>query len=141
MKLLKMLGENARISLSEMGREVGLSTSGIRRRVKQLENSGVIKGYTVIIDPQKSDRGVAAFMSVEVDSHGAGKIARALARRREVCEIHRTTGDQSLILKIRAQDLDSLNKFVEDRLNSYDGVKSVTTIVAMETFKEVPLNL
>jgi DNA-binding Lrp family transcriptional regulator len=141
MKLLKMLGENARISLSEMGREVGLSTSGIRRRVKQLENSGVIKGYTVIIDPQKSDRGVAAFMSVEVDSHGAGKIARALARHREVCEIHRTTGDQSLILKIRAQDLDSLNKFVEDRLNSYDGVKSVTTIVAMETFKEVPLNL
>ncbi len=141
MKLLKMLSKNARISLSEMGREVGLSTSGIRRRIKQLEKSGVIKGYTVIIDPHKSDRGVAAFMSVEVDSRGARKIAKALARYREVCEIHRTTGDQSLILKVRAQDLDSLNRFVEDRLNSYDGVKSVTTIVAMETFKEVPLNL
>ena len=79
-------------------------------------------------------------MSVRTNSHDAGKVARALARCREVCEVHGTTGDHGLILKVRAHDLDNLNKFVEDKISSYDGIDNVVTTVTMKTFKEEQLS-
>ncbi len=141
MKLLKMLGNDAHISLRKMGREVGLSTSGVRRRVKQLERSGLIKQYSALIDPQKFGYGVMAFVSIDVDSRSMRELVRSLTRCHQVCELHNTTGGYGVMLKVRARDVESLKKFVDDRIQSFDSVKSVRTIVAMETIKESLLNL
>ncbi len=141
MKLLKMLGNDAHVSLRKMGREVGLSTSGVRRRVKQLERSGLIKQYSALIDPQKFGYGVMAFVSIDVDSRSMRELVRSLTRCHQVCELHHTTGVYGLMLKVRARDVESLKKFVDDRIQSFDSVKSVRTIVAMETIKESLLNL
>ncbi len=141
MKLLKMLGNDAHVSLRKMGREVGLSTSGVRRRVKQLERSGLIKQYSALIDPQKFGYGVMAFVSIDVDSRSMREFVRSLTRCHQVCELHHTTGGYGLMLKVRARDVESLKKFVDDRIQSFDSVKSVRTIVAMETIKESLLNL
>jgi Lrp/AsnC family transcriptional regulator for asnA, asnC and gidA len=141
MKLLKMLSDDAHISLRKMGREVGLSTSGVRRRVKQLERSGLIKQYSALIDPQKFGYGVMAFVSIDVDSRSMRELIRSLSRCQQVCELHHTTGGHGLMLKVRARNVESLKKFVDDRIQSFDSVKSVRTIVAMETIKERLLNL
>ena len=140
-KLLKMLNSNAKISLSKMGREVGLSASGVRKRIKQLERSGLIKSYTAIIDPQKFGLELMALLSVDVDARGEHELIRSLSRHHEVCELHRMTGGHGLMMKVRARDLESLNKFIENHLHSFDSVKSVRTMVAMETFKETLINL
>ena len=140
-KLLKMLNSNAKISLSEMGREVGLSASGVRKRIKQLERSGLIRSYTAIIDPQKFGLELMAFLSIDVDARGEHELIRSLSRHHEVCELHRMTGGHGLMMKVRARDLESLNKFIENHLHSFDSVKSVQTIVAMETFKETLINI
>ena len=136
MKLLKMLNDNARTPLREMGREVGLSTSGVRRRVKQLERSGLIQKYSALIDPRKFGYGVMAFISVDVGIRGMQALIRSLSRCQQVCELHRTTGGHGLMLKVRARDLESLNKFVDERIQSFDSVTRVRTTVAMETLKE-----
>ena len=141
MKLLKMLGDDAHVSLRKMGREVGLSTSGVRRRIKQLERSGLIKQYSALIDPQKFGYGVMAFVSIDVDSRSMRELVRSLSRCHQVCELHHTTGGHGLMLKVRARDVESLKKFVDDRIQSFDSVKSVRTTVAMETIKERLLNL
>ena len=141
MKLLKMLSDDAHVSLRKMGREVGLSTSGVRRRVKQLERSGLIKQYSALIDPQKFGYGVMAFVSIDVDSRSMRELVRSLSRCHQVCELHHTTGGHGLMLKVRARDVESLQKFVDDRIQSFDSVKSVQTTVAMETIKERLLNL
>ena len=141
MKLLKMLSDDAHVSLRKMGREVGLSTSGVRRRVKQLERSGLIKQYSALIDPQKFGYGVMAFVSIDVDSRSMRELVRSLSRCHQVCELHHTTGGHGLMLKVRARDVENLKKFVDDRIQSFDSVKSVRTIVAMETIKERLLNL
>jgi len=141
MKLLKMLSDDAHVSLRKMGREVGLSTSGVRRRVKQLERSGLIKQYSALIDPQKFGYGVMAFVSIDVDSRSMRELVRSLSRCHQVCELHHTTGGHGLMLKVRARDVESLKKFVDDHIQSFDSVKSVRTIVAMETIKERLLNL
>lgn len=141
LKLLKMLTDDAHTPLRKMAREVGLSTSGVRRRIIQLEQSGLIKRYSAIIDPKKYGYGVVAFVSVDVDSRALHELARSLSRRHEVCELHHTTGGHSLTMKIRARDVDSLNKFVDDYIQSSDSVKSVRTTLAMETLKENIVNL
>lgn len=141
LKLLKMLNANARITISKMGREVGLSTSGVRRRIKLLERSGLIKGYSAIIDPKKLGRGLLAFVSVDVDSSSMQRLISFLSKSREVCELHRTTGGHNLMIKIRVKDLESLNKFIKERVLSFDPVKNVRTVVVMETIKETLVNL
>ena len=139
-KLLKMLNADAKISLSKMGREVGLSASGVRKRIKQLERSGLIKNYAAVIDPQKFGLELMAFVSVDVDARGERELIRSLSRYHEICELHRMTGG-GLMMKVRARGLESLNKFIENHLHSFDSVKSVRTMVAMETFKETLINL
>ncbi|MEM2908142.1 MAG: Lrp/AsnC family transcriptional regulator [Candidatus Hadarchaeales archaeon] len=141
LKLLKMLNANARIPISKMGKEVGLSTSGVRRRIKLLERSGLIKGYTTIIDPKKLDRGLLAFVSVDIDFQGMQKLISRLSKSHEVCELHRTTGGHNLMIKIRVKDLESLNKFIKENIYSFDPVKNVRTVVVMETIKETLVNL
>lgn len=140
-KLLKMLNENARVSLREMACEVGLSTSGVRRRIKQIERLGLIKKYSAIIDPQKFGYGVMAFISVDAGSRGTRELIRSLSRCHQVCELHRTTGGHGLMIKVRANNMDGLNKFIDERIQSFDSVKGVQTTVVMETLKETLLNL
>jgi len=141
MQLLKMLNANARASLSEMGREVGLSISGVRKRVKLLEKSGMIKGYTTVIDPRKFGRGVLAFVNIEVDARGVRDVIKTLSRCHEVCELHQTTGGHALLAKVRTKDIENLKKFVDDRISVFDSVKSVRTTITMDTFKESLLNV
>ena len=89
-----------------------------------------------MVDHKKLGRGLTAFASVDVDPKSVKELARMLARRHEICEVHRTTGEHGLMLKIRAADVDSLNRFLGDVVGSLNPVKEVRTIVAMETFKE-----
>ncbi len=141
LKLLKMLNGDAHISLNRMGREVGLSTSGVRRRIKQLEQKGLIVKYSAQIDPKKYGYTVAAFVSVDVDPRSMHELIRALIRHHEVCELHRTTGPYALMIKVRAKNVDDLNRFIEEHIQSFDFVRSVHTVLAMDTLKETILNL
>jgi len=136
-----MLDDDAHVPLRKMGREVGLSISGVRRRIKQLERSDLITKYSAIINPKKYGYGVVAFVSVDIDSRVLPELTRSLTRHHEVCELHRTTGGHGLMMKVRARDMDSLNKFVDEYIQSFDSVKSVETTLVMETLKEALLNL
>ena len=140
LRLLKILSEDAHTSLHKMGREVGLSTSGVRRRIKQLEKTGVIKKYSAIVDPKKYGYEITAFVSVDADAQSLRELINSLTRRHEVCELHRTTGGHDLMIKVRTKDVDSLNKFVDNHIRSFDSVKSVRTTLAMDTIKEIIVN-
>lgn len=134
LKLLKLLNENAKRTLKELGRGVGLSVSAVRKRVEKLERSGVIKRYTVEVDHRKLDLGLTAFLKLEVDPKDLRNLTQRLSHYREVCEVHRITGNHNLLVKVRAKDVTSLNKFLE---NLTDGmVREMETLVAIESFKE-----
>lgn len=141
MKLLRIMAHDSRTSLADMAKEVGLSISGVRRRILALQRGGVIRGYSIDVDPRKYGYSVTAFVTVEVDSRGTNEFMRGLSKRHEVCEIHRITGDHSVLLKVRARDVDGLNKFIEDHVRSSVTVKGVRTVLVMETMKETMMNL
>ena len=140
-RILKMLFQDSRTSLATMAKEVGLSISGVRRRIMELRKSGLIRGYSIDVDPKKYGYSVLAFVTVDIDSRGLDELVRGLAKRHEVCEIHRITGDHSLLLKIRAKDMDDLNRFIEDRVRGSVSVRGVRTVLAMDTMKETVINL
>ena len=94
-----------------------------------------------MIDPKKYGYGVVAFVSVDIDSRVLPELTHSLTRHHEVCELHRTTGGHGLMMKVRARDMDSLNKFVDEYIQSFDSVKSVQTTLVMETLKETLLSL
>lgn len=136
MKILKMLVEDGRKTLREIADEVGLSTSGVRRRIKVLEDEEILEGFTAKVNPEKAGYGIAAFLNIDVKSSEAGRVAGTLTRCRGVCEVHKTTGNHGLIAKVRAEDRGDISEFVEDRLSTYQGVKDVNITMTIETYKE-----
>ena len=141
MKILKMLIKDGRTTLEDISEEVGLSTSGVRRRIKILERRGVLKGYTAKVDPEKAGYDVAAFLNIDVKSSEVRRVAGILKRCSGVCEIHKTTGNHGLIAKVRAEDRGEISEFVEDRVSTYEGVKDVEITMTMETYKEDLLDI
>jgi len=108
--ILGILRRDARTPLRVIGRAVGLSTSGVRRRIKKLEREGVIRGYTI-----DEDRGgVVAFILVPNMEHPGGFEGRV-----SVEEAHRVTGCREVLMKVWARDMSSLRDYVralDDRL-------------------------
>lgn len=140
-KILEMLVEDGQETLSEIANEVGLSTSGVRRRKKRLEEEGIIEGYTAKVDPERAGYGIAAFLDIDVESSEVRRVASVLSRCKGVCEVHKTTGNHGLITKVRAEDRGSISDFVEDRVSTYQGVRDVKITMAMETYKEDLLDI
>lgn len=136
LEILKILTEDGRETLSELSNQIGLSTSGVRRRMKRLEDDGVIQGYTAKVNPEKAGFDIAAFLDIDVKSSEARRVAGILKRCNKVCEVHRTTGNHGLIAKIRAEDKVSISEFVEDKISTWQGVKDVNITMTMETYKE-----
>ncbi|KXB05739.1 hypothetical protein AKJ49_00180 [candidate division MSBL1 archaeon SCGC-AAA382A03] len=141
LKILKMLIEDGRVTLNKIGNEVGLSNSGVRRRIKNLEEEGILEGYTAVVDPEKIGYDIAAFLNIDVKSSEAGRVAGALKQSKGVCEVHKTTGNHGLIAKIRAEDRGSISEFVENRVSTYQGVKDVNITMTIETYKENLLDI
>jgi len=141
MKIIEMLVEDGRQTLKDISDEVGLSTSGVRRRIKNLEEEGVLEGYTAKVDPEKAGYNIAAFLNIDVKSSEARRVAGVLTRCKGVCEVHKTTGNHGLIAKVRAEDRAEISEFVEDRVSTYQGVKDVDITMTIETYKEDLLDL
>ncbi len=141
MKIVEMLIEDGRKTLSQIADEVGLSTSGVRRRINNLEEDGVLQGYTAKVDPEKAGYEIAAFLNIDVKSSEARRVAGVLRRCKGVCEVHKTTGNHGLIAKVRAEDRGEISEFVEDRVSTYQGVEDVDITMTIETYKEELLDI
>ncbi|MEA3318695.1 MAG: Lrp/AsnC family transcriptional regulator [Bacillota bacterium] len=112
--ILRHLQENARMSMTELGKRVGLSTPATNERVKKLEDKEVIKGYRAIVDPEKLDKNVTAFILFDTKQ---GKKFRDFCREHPVVvECHRLAGQYSYLVKVVAQSVKVLEEFIDATL-------------------------
>lgn len=141
-RILAELQRNARLSLSELGRRVGLSTPAAAERVRRLESSGVILGYLTRVDPRAAGLGVLAFIRIRIAGAetAARRLVKLCAALPEVQECHRTTGEDSFILKVRVASVAHLEKLI-DRLAQF-GMTSTSLVLSSPVERmEVPLDL
>jgi len=138
-EILALVQQDAKMPQAEIGRRVGLSTASVNERLKKLEQAGVIRRYTALVDPQAVGASLVAFIEVSIE-HPRYEPAliehmRALI---DVQECHHITGEFSLLLKVRVRDMHALRELLLHQLNSREGVRQTRTIMVLETVKEEP---
>ena len=111
--IVKELGRNARISFSELGRKVGLSSPAAAERVRKMEDAGIIKGYRAIIDTDRDSRKIMAFISMTTLAEHYKKIRQILTDHPGTLECHHLSGEESLMIKVSVKDVSELDALVE----------------------------
>lgn len=132
-EILNELQVNGKLSIAELGRVIGLSTTATKERVKKLENEGVIKGYSAIIDSSKVDMDMTAFITVPVGNLEISEMAARLKNIREIVECHKVTGNTCFLVKVRAMDSLHLELLI-DEINKF--AKNTYTYLVLSTVKE-----
>ena len=135
-KILDLLTQNARYSYSELGERLGLSRVAIKNRMDALEQRGVIEGYTVIVNPQRTGSAVSCYYEIETEPAALDEVIRTLEACPTVTQIYRVTGACALHVHAVAADQDELEALMAqfDRL---PGVKSLRTNVILQRIKDV----
>jgi Lrp/AsnC family leucine-responsive transcriptional regulator len=131
-ELLNILQDHGKISIAELGRMIGLSTTGTKERVKKLENEGVIKGYSAIIDASKVGVDMTAFITVPVGDLDIGEMAERLSEMEEIVECHKVTGNTCFLVKVRARNSAHLEQLI-DEINVF--AKNTYTYLVLSTAK------
>jgi Lrp/AsnC family leucine-responsive transcriptional regulator len=114
-RLLELLAEDPRQSMSELARRVGMSAPAVRERVARLEQAGVIKGYRLEVDPAALGLPVAAWVRIRPGPGQLPKVAGLAARIPQVSECHRISGEDCFLLKVHVPSISALEE-VLDRL-------------------------
>jgi len=134
--LIKVLQKDSRKSLKELARLTDVSVPTARARIDRLVNLGVIRQFTVAIDPQKLLGGVTAFINLKAKLAEIDAIKSALSQMEEVVGLYVTTGECDLVVKVCVQDARMLEEFILRKLNKVAGIEGARSGVVVETAKE-----
>jgi len=139
-KILKKLMLEGRTTWAELGAVLGLSSHGAAERVRRLEEKGVIKGYSALVEPELAGCGVTAFITVYLDSSQyKTSFLKRIQAMQEIQECHHLAGDGDYILKVRCSSLRELESIVSEELKGMAGVVKTITTVILSTVKETPV--
>jgi len=134
-KLLNSLQKNARLTNLELAKQVGLSASPCLRRVKSLEESGVITGYSAIINQNKVNLSVNVFVQVSLERQSEERLQvfeEKIMEYREVMEAYLMTGEADYLLRIVVKDLQAYEKFLKNNLTKIKGIASIRSYFSLK---------
>ena len=139
MALLELLEEDARRTPEHIGVLLGISTAEARARIEGLESSGVIRGYTVLVDKDKlEEENISALIEVKVQperNRGFDAIAEQLYLFDEVKACYLMSGAYDLMLIVEGKNIRSVSRFVSERLSILDNVQSCATHFILKRYK------
>lgn len=137
-KILEILQRDGRISNVDLATQIQLSAPQCLRRVRALEERGVLRGYRAELAPQALGLGVVAYVSLNITAQAFARVREIEALIRDfpqILECHTVSGDCDYLLKVVAADLRSLSHFLTDRLMQLDGVADVRSMICLEEIK------
>jgi DNA-binding Lrp family transcriptional regulator len=138
LRLLAHLQDDARVTSVELARRLKLSAPGLQKRVRKLEQAGVIKGYATLVNRQAVGLDLLCFVQVLLAHHRPGSVERFPARIRklpEVLECYYLTGEIDYLLKVVVATHDDLERFLFDKLMKVEGVDRVRTSIVLRELK------
>ena len=144
-RILRELQRDGRLQNVELAKRIGLSPSPCLRRVKLLEEAGVIERYVALLNPSKIGMGLTVFARVWLtgqDATTVDRFTKGVRQLPQVVECHLMAGDCDFLLRIVTSDLDAYRQFQIDHLTRIEGVQSVRTEIPMQKIKlssELPL--
>lgn len=125
MKLLNLLQDNSRITIKNLSEKLFLSTTPIYERIKKLEKAGLIKQYITLLDPNKIDRKLVVFISINLTSHTKQVVEgfeKEVEKLDEVSECYYVSGNFDFLLKVYCKDMEAYHDFLTDKLSVIDNI-------------------
>ena len=143
--ILSLIQENSKYTARQVAKKINSPITTVFAKTKRMEELGIIKEYRAILSPEKLNLGTAAFILASVSytttkTNGAPvsqrDVAEEIAKFPEVQEVQIITGDWDLLIKLRAENVDAIGKFVVDKLRLIKGLEKTLTCMVFETVKE-----
>ena len=116
-QILRLLSENSRVQWKELGKQIHMTGQAVGNRIKKLEDSGVIKAYSLIVDEMKLGLSYTAFVIIYMKTANHDSFIRFINDRKEVVEAHRVSGEGCYHLKIKVNSQEQLNLFLNKILD------------------------
>lgn len=138
LKILQTLQRDGKISNQSLSEVVGISAAASWRRVKALEDSGVIQRYAALLDRKQVNLGLCAFIHVTLARHvteNTVSFEEAVRERPEVMECFVTTGDADFILRVVTESIDTLDRFLEDFMFGLPQISQIKSNIALREIK------
>ncbi|NND81796.1 MAG: AsnC family transcriptional regulator [Gammaproteobacteria bacterium] len=138
-KILTALQDEGRLSYTDLGKKVGLTTPPCIERVRKLERDGFIKGYSANLSAQRLGVGLVVFVQVSLDrtsKQAFEDFRNAIKGLKSVQECYLVTGSFDFLVKARVRDMAAYRDLLEEELLGLPGVSDSTSIAVMETVKE-----
>ncbi|CAH8185989.1 Lrp/AsnC family transcriptional regulator [Vibrio aestuarianus] len=136
--ILSLLQQNSTLSLNELAEAVNLTTTPCWKRLKKLEESGVIAKKVALLDPEKLDLSFTAFVLIKTSDHSHEWYSRFVAtvsEYPEIMEFYRMAGEYDYMMKVLVKDMKCFDQFYKKLVNSIEGISNVTSTFAMESLK------
>ena len=144
MAILSLIQENSKLTAKQIAKKINSPITTVFAKTKRMEELDVIKEYRAILAPEKLDASTAAFILASVSYRAKADdipvsqrvVAEEIAKFPEVQEVHIITGDWDLLVKLIAESVDAVGKFVVDKLRLIKGLEKTLTCMVFETVKE-----
>jgi Lrp/AsnC family leucine-responsive transcriptional regulator len=139
LRILELLQRDGRLTNLEIAEKVNLSPSPVLRRVRRLEETGLIARYVALLDPAKLGLGLSAFVTVKLEKRGrttSDAFRDAVQAWPEVVACYAMTGDTDYLLRVQVADLEHFSRLVMDRVLKQPGVVDVKSNFVLEKIKE-----
>ena len=133
--IIEMLTKDARTPFTEIAKVLGISETAVRKRVKALEEAGVIKQYTVVIDPSKLGYNLVSLTGVDTLPERIFEVANKLKEFDFVRRVYLTSGDHMIMTEVWAKNGEDLSDIISNKIGKIDGVTKVCPAIILEKFK------
>jgi Lrp/AsnC family leucine-responsive transcriptional regulator len=135
-QLLQMLQDDCTTSLTKLGDVVDLSAPSVMERIRKMEEAGIIRGYTALLDAKALGLDITAFIGVGIQyPKGIEALVKLVAELPAVLECHHVTGSHTMLLKIKTRNTASLEQLIS-KIRSTEGVERTETMVVLSTLAE-----
>ncbi len=134
-KIIEILRENARTPYTEIAKQLGVTEATIRKRISELEKIGVIKKYTVELDPKKMGYKSVTILGLDAEPKYLLEVAKKLAEMEEVQWVATSTGDHMIMCEVWARDGEELLELLTKKIGKIRGVKDLCPAIIMERIK------
>jgi len=128
-KIIRLLQEDARKSFNKIAESLGIAVGTAYNRVKNLEDKGILKGYTIMLDSAKLGYGLTALILIEAEGRYLPEVENELAKLDEVVCIYDITGDYDIAVVARFRNRSNLNNFIKSTLKMPHVSRTVTNVV------------
>ena len=136
-RILKVLEVDARTSLRKIADEVGVALGTVSNRVRRLESLGVIRGYAVLLDPEKAGWGLSVVIGLMIEKGRLIEVQEKIAKDNRVYGVYDVTGDYDSMVLARAVNRDDLDDLTKSVL-SISGIERSVTHLVLNSVKEMP---